>query len=221
MIDVQRSQPPPEILDELARKRDQKLHQGDLPARLFADFLGKCYLCERPIMGSGDIEIDHRVPLAAGGPRYAWDNLCCADPSCNKRRPDWPEGGLLDPAGPDGVERHLIQGYQFNEGGRLRGVFRAVDAENTAAVNTARELDHIHNDDQPKAWVIRDSIEQRLAQVSAVALRYKKARKQAPESASLMALLEKTLRAMAARTAPYTMMVRSHLRRLVPELDVD
>lgn len=68
MIDIDRSQPPPQSLAEGKGWRGD-----DVKARLHEDFLRKCYLCEGPLGKA--FEVEHRRPRSAGGGEHDWGNL--------------------------------------------------------------------------------------------------------------------------------------------------
>jgi hypothetical protein len=93
-------------------------------------------------------------PASSTGP-----NLFPICDGCNKRRPKkHPEGGLLDPACGQSVEAKLEQRIVDRPGDERGPYFAARDTVDRAAVNTAAELDHIHNDHAIKAADLRSAI---------------------------------------------------------------
>jgi hypothetical protein len=152
MIDVERSLPAPE---SLAAKRNWD--GEDVKQRLLADFLGKCYLTEELLL-RGNFEIDHFCPQAQDQfpeLKFEWANLFPASPQANlRRRRKWPEGGLLDPSAGEDVEGRLLQWLDEDRNPR----FIPRDSNDSAAANSADELDHLHNHSNPKAADLRDAI---------------------------------------------------------------
>ena len=213
MIDVKRSRPAPPSLAEKKGWRGE-----DVLEALHGDFQGKCYLCESLVAGPGSFEVDHRRPRSAGGDKFDWDNLFPICPPCNiRRRKKWPEGGLLDPAGGDEVERRLVQEIAgWDESNRVIPSFRAVALVEPASVNTADELDHIHNDHSGpgamKAADLRNAITLRHSRVMGAYLAYRNTSDPVQRVRS-----ERELRRLVARTAPYTALMRSAIREDLPE----
>jgi hypothetical protein len=216
VIDVERSQPAPSSLAE------QKSWRGeDVIDRLFEDFLGKCYLCEAAFFGKGSFEVDHRCPRDAGGAHFDWANLFPVCGNCNGRRSkSWPAGGLLDPSAGQGVERRLVQMLEPDADGDLVPAFRAAAANDPTAANTAAELEHIHNcargPGRLKAADLRDAIRRRTQTVQGEVLEYLHTRQGAPDDEQRIRAHEQRIRRLVARDAPFTMLVRSAIRRYVP-----
>jgi hypothetical protein len=216
VIDVERSQPAPSSLTAQKSWRGQ-----DVIDRLFEDFLGKCYLCEKAFFGKGSFEVDHRCPRDAGGAHFEWANLFPVCGNCNGRRSKgWPDGGLLDPAGGHRVEARISQTLEYVGDDELVPVFGAVEANDAAAANTARELDHIHNDRRApgryKAADLRRAICDRLLKIKFAVLEYKQACEDTPHDEQCLRQHERHIRRLVARDAPFTMLVRSAIRRYVP-----
>jgi hypothetical protein len=219
VIDVERSQPAPASLAVGKGWRGQ-----DVIDQLFEDFLGKCYLCEAPFFGKGSFEVDHRWPRDAGGAHFDWANLFPVCRNCNGRRSkSWPEGGLLDPSAGHGVETRLVQGLEPDHDGELVPAFRTAAANDPAAANTAAELEHIHNhargSGRLKAADLRDAIRKRTQKVQGEVLEYLHTRLKNPDDEQRIRAHEQRIRRLVARDAPFTMLVRSAIRRYVlPEL---
>jgi hypothetical protein len=215
MIDVERSQPAPTSLAEEKGWRGE-----DVLKRLFDDFLGKCYLCENTVDGSGSFEVDHRRQRGDGGADFDWANLFLICEHCNGRRAkSWPDGGLLDPAGGHRVEARVLQTIEYDGDDKLVPVFCAAAANDLEAVNTAAELERIHNDrdrGRLKAADLRDSIRKRVEKVNREVLEYFRTRLETPLDQQRIHQHEWHIRRLVARTAPFTMLVRSAIRRYVP-----
>ncbi|MBE9068204.1 hypothetical protein IQ260_16255 [Leptolyngbya cf. ectocarpi LEGE 11479] len=155
MINAKRSPEPPKSLLQSKRWNDR-----DVLEQLHADFLGKCYLTEE-VLSLGQISVDHFRPkgeLSFKDLIYEWGNLYPTSRNANERRPKkWPEGGLLDPASPeDDVENRLQQWLDDD----FQPKFAATDTDDSKAMNTASQLDHIHNDMRSiKAADLRSTIQ--------------------------------------------------------------
>lgn len=217
MIDITRPEKAPE---SLASGRYDGL---DVRRALHAAFLGKCYLCETPI-GTGTLEIDHRKPKAKDQfPELEceWTNLfpTCRTHGCNGRREKkYPEGGLLDPSAGDDVENRLRQALEAPISGVLnadvRCSFCAVRRDDKAALNTAVELDRIHNGTgssekaQETAQDLLSAITEHIA--NNVAGRVQEFVQLAPNASERRNVLKLELRKYFSRQAPYTMLVRSY-----------
>src|SRR6185295_14006802 len=82
---------------------------------------------------------------------HDWANLfpTCVAFACNQRRTKYPDDGLASPG--EGVEVRVQQELKrtfsafLSAQGKTEFVFRAVDPADVPAVNTARELNWIHN----------------------------------------------------------------------------
>lgn len=212
MIDAVRSGEPPASLAE------QKRYNGDdVMERLHHDFLGKCYLCETKAEHWGELQVDHRHPDESR--RFEWSNLfpACNRFLCNQRRTKkYPQGGLLNPG--EGVESRILQRVE-HPAARLhadsaRLVFSAVDAGDTPAVNTAAELDRIHNGigsssaalGPARARALRVAI---MLHVELVTTRFAELERTPPEDTATREVLQHDLRKLFGRRAPYAMLVRS------------
>lgn len=196
------------------------LAAGDLRARdvletLHRDFLKKCYLCESQVT-LGGFEVDHRVPKGEDPSlEYGWTNLFPICTGCNKRRrKTTPPGGLLDPASGDGaiasrIEQRIIDRYPHE----TRPGFRAQNAADRAAVNTAEELDHIHNDPRSiKAEDLRQTIMYHQRRVFLKCGEYLVAGAEAKRA------LEEQLRELLSRRAPFTALTRAELLAFGPAI---
>lgn len=196
MIDVERSQPPPESLAEGKGWRGE-----DVKAQLRCDFHRKCYLCEGTL--GRDFEVEHRHPRSAGGALHDWDNLFPAHHPCNIGRPAYPSGGLLCPG--EGVEKLLRQWLDADN----LPCFSASSADDVRACNTAHELEHLHRGDTDAASDLRAAIVSQLAHVLGLAnrllLHYGAG--EIPEAGELAY----ELRYQMSRKAPYSMLIRSKL----------
>ena len=82
MIGVVRSPGAPAVLTQ-STAEDRYRHR-EVVERLFADFHGKCYICEvAPLL---DAEVEHLLPHKGGtvpGRKFAWDNLFLSCRHCN------------------------------------------------------------------------------------------------------------------------------------------
>ena len=198
MIDIQRSQPPPESLAEGKSYRGE-----DVNARLLEDFLRKCYLCEGTLIKNFDVE--HRHPLSAGGGEYDWNNLFPAHHSCNKGRPAYPPEGLLSPG--EGVEQRLLQWLDTD---RLP-CFSSVDPNDVLARNTAAELDHIHRTSTDAADELRRAIVDQLARVLELANQLLFMQLYGEGGTVKAREVTYELRCKVNRDAPFSVLIRSKL----------
>lgn len=204
MIDCDRSLTAPA---SLAKRRGKCWQADEVVDRLREDFLGKCYLCETPLLG---VEVDHRDPKGAADSdgyadrAYAWTNLFPACHDCNNGRPRrrWP-GGLCSPG--EGVEGRLLQTH---DGAPL---FAARSMTDLAAVNSAKELTHLHAREKRAADDLRAAIFRQIESVQDIQLRYLALMvRDAHETDEGVELRAKLTRAVSRR-APYTMLVRSKI----------
>ena len=169
--------------------------------QLHMDFLGKCYLCERPIEPNG-FEVDHRLQRAwtsGSGLEHQWDNLFAACSDCNQRRPKKePNAPPLDP-GASGSMARLVQRWADD-----RPIFWPTGPKDNNAVSTTAELVHLHDPLQPKGRNLVSAIRSQLLLV------FKTERDlfaaQAPEEQDD---LRERLRRLLSRRAPFTAIVRS------------
>lgn len=199
MIDVTRSLASPSAL---AREEDGCWRDPEVLDRLFFDFLGKCYLCERSVQ-PGSFEVDHRVPKAQDPSRcFDWKNLFPICHDCNLTRPrKVPDGGLLDPGAGQDLEARLVQGWHIHRGASPAGAdFHAAKAGDLPAENTAAELDWMHDRRHPKAQSLRDTIRDHLMAVLSLERDWMASRGPAEERA---------LRSLLSRRSPFTMLARS------------
>ncbi|UHG89455.1 hypothetical protein [Spirosoma oryzicola] len=143
MINVIRDQPAPASLSSQKSYRNSEII--DVLNRVFN---GKCYLTEKVFDSPNEMEVDHfatqteRPDLV-----YEWSNLYAIDQKANKKKPKTsPPGGYLDPCNQgDDVEQEIVYVVEF--GGNA--LFKARDASNQKAVNTAKLLNHLHSDLKP------------------------------------------------------------------------
>lgn len=211
MIDVTRTPEPPASLGT------GKLRARDVLERLHADFFGKCYLCES-LVTLGGFEVDHRVPRSHDPSRATdWTNLFPICDGCNKRRrKTYPDGGLLDPASGDGaiaarLEQRIVDRYPRE----TRPGFRGLHPADRAAVNTAQELDHIHNDPRAiKAEDLRMTIVAHQRRVFLACLKYR----DGDLAEADRRVLGEHLREMLSRRAPFTALTRAELSGLGPAI---
>lgn len=180
----------------------------DVVDALLRDFLGKCYLCEIPISVRAQC-VDHRRPQAQFPDLvFAWHNLFPTCRDCNERRPAYPAEGLLDP-GADNIESRLHQTLRPGPDGPEAPSFAAIDPRDASAAATARELEHLHNQDSLKAAELRAAIAQRIDEVLTELLHF-----DAHGSATrgpVRQALEAELRHGFSRRAPFTALVRGRL----------
>lgn len=198
MIDVERSQPPPESLAEGNGWRGE-----DVKARLRQDFLRKCYLCEGSL--GRNFEVEHRHPRSVGGGEHDWHNLFPAHHDCNNGRPAYPTGGLLSPG--EGVERFLRQWLDADN----LPCFAATSADDTRARNTANELEHLHRGSTDAAADLRAAVVSQLAHVLALANQLLVLWVHGEVDTDEAHDLAHELRCQVSREAPYSMLIRSKL----------
>jgi hypothetical protein len=198
VIDVERSQPPPESLAKGKGWRGE-----DVKTRLRRDFLRKCYLCEGPL--GRDFEVEHRHPRSAGGGEHDWHNLFPAHHPCNNGRPAYPEGGLLSPG--DGVEQFLRQWLDSEN----LPCFSATSTDDARARNTAGELEHIHRGSTDAAADLREAIVRQVAHVLQLANQLLLLQIHGEGETTKAEELAYELRCKLARDAPYSMLIRSKL----------
>lgn len=210
MINAKRSPESPQSLLQGKRWNDR-----DVIEQLHADFLGKCYLTEE-VLSLGQISVDHFRPK--GEPSfthltYEWENLYPTSRNANERRPKkWPEGGLLDPALPeDDIENRLQQWLDDD----FQPKFAAIDSDDLKALNTANQLDHIHNDVQSiKAADLRSTIQIYYVRVQEKLHQLRNALDTKPQNPSDIARLETEVRSMLSRRAPFTALIRSRVAEI-------
>jgi hypothetical protein len=186
-------------------KNQKNYAEQDVRAALYADFHGKCYLCERHIE-NGSFEVDHREPQNENPSRiYDWTNLYPACNDCNGRR--WKKGrpgGWLHPE--DNAEGRLIQQIARSLPGEL--FFAATDFTDLQAKNAALELEHLHCEQDPKACDIRNAL---FRQLDAIAQEIEAYLLESDQNQRH--LQEAKLRRLFSRSAPYTALIRYRFAR--------
>jgi hypothetical protein len=218
MIDVQR---PAEAPPTLAGGDYSGI---DVLEALHATFLGKCYLCESPV-DLGTFQVDHRKPRSDerfAHLVYAWSNLfpTCNEHECNQRRErKFPDGGLLDPG--EGVEVRLVQRLEGAVSMSLRKaattdfVFRAVNPADVAAVNTAKELDRIHNATGSRAGLKAKALRMTIVgHLLAVVPHVQALDTGRPAPRYTLAESEHIVAQAVSRRGPYTMLIRSYFAEI-------
>lgn len=143
MINVVRDQPaPPSLITQ------KEYRSPDVIEALHQLFKGKCYLTEKVFDSPNEMEVDHfQTQHERSDLIYDWTNLYAIDQKANKKKPkSTPVGGYLDPCNlADNVEREIIYIVEF--GGNV--LFKAKNAANQKAVNTATLLNNLHKDLKP------------------------------------------------------------------------
>lgn len=215
MIDVTRDPTPP---TSLAAK--PKEWGDDVIAALHRDFLRKCYLCETWVE-QGTFTVDHRRPKTLFQElEHAWTNLfpACTLFNCNGRRlkATYPSGGLLDPAADENVETRVYQQLEnpsaLLDSNAAKITFKPAQSDDIAAVNTAIELDRIHNGTgsskggQRAARALRGHINKWAVAIGDHLRQLDTLPANAPERAAHA----QALRRLLARDAPYYMLMRSY-----------
>jgi hypothetical protein len=202
VIDVVRSPEPPASLATRTSWRGP-----DVLDRLLADFYGKCWLCEGLLERSW--QVDHFRPRSMFPDlEHAWTNLLPACAICNNlRRRRWPDGGLLDPCGEDRVTERLQQWFDA-EVDDLNVFFQATDAEDAAAANTADELQHVHGRHEDDGRRLRQRIHAQYSRVTDRIVDLLTERDRAGRRRHLH-----ELRTLLAPHAPYSALLREHIRR--------
>ena len=143
MINAERDLPTP---PSLAAQKSYR--SADIIEALHQVFKGKCYLTEKVFDSPNEMEVDHFIPQNERPDLiFAWENLYPIDNKANKQRlKKTPEGGYLDPCNPaDDVEQEIVYIIEF--GGSV--LFKARNAANQKATNTASLLNHLHRDLKP------------------------------------------------------------------------
>lgn len=197
----------------------------DLLATFDTHFYAKCYLTEQKFASSWEMDVDHFEPANQAPTRvYDWTNLFPAAHKANMMRPRrLPPGGLLNPC-VDDVETEII--YTLAVMGEEPG-FKARDAANQQAVNTAQLLNDLHNgragdaESQHNTLEIRRLIERKYKMVKEAWEQYRDAVEDGdPQD---MAQAEAELRALLSRRASFTMLMRSlpFVRKRVPAYLLD
>lgn len=182
--------------------------------RLYADFFGKCYLCEGLLLGS--LSVEHLKPKEDfPEDENSWENLFPAHQNCNSQRlkwtdkpymkngkpTRWPIEGMLNPRLHD-VEARLQQ-YIDDDGALL---FAPVSGDAMAA-NTAQELNHIHSDRDPWGLALQLRVHRQLRRVEKRIRQLLRA--EALGDRKTVQRLRAELSEKLSRKAPYAMLVRS------------
>ena len=164
MINISRNQPPPaslarqEIqvyLEELADYFEGNIAEKPTPPISYRNsdlltnftdyFHAKCYLTEEKFEDAEAMDVDHFKPKNQfPNLVYDWNNLFPISHIANMLRTrQYPIGGLLDPCNPnDDVENRIIYATaEFCQ----QPYFHAIDSTDTQAVNTASQLNRVHN----------------------------------------------------------------------------
>ncbi|MBG8553639.1 HNH endonuclease family protein [Hymenobacter guriensis] len=217
------------IQDIIAYKADSSLPEpkkpgsyrtADLLEAFDTYFYRKCYLTEERFESSYEMDVDHFEPANQNPARvYDWNNLYPAAHKANMMRPRrLPPGGLLDPC-TDDVETDII--YSLEAMGEEPG-FKARDAANQRAVNTAQLLNELHNgkpgnsESNNNTRELRRAIERKYKMVQEAWARYRDA--EADNDLQDIASAETALRALLSRRASFTMLMRSlpFVRKRIP-----
>lgn len=214
MIDVDR---PVEVPQSLAAGKSYR--EFDVLEALHRAFRGKCYLCEAPVT-LGAIEVDHRRPQGDkrfAHLRYDWNNLfpTCATHKCNQRRPGYPDGDLVSPG--EGVEMRVVHEIDRHYSTCITTVgvttfrFRSADPADAPAGNTAKELDHIHNDRSSiKALELRFAVLQHVGSLETGMHIYDHLCRDPKAEPAVVAKQKLWVQRWVSRDAPFTMLVRSY-----------
>lgn len=200
---------------------------SDLLAAFDTFFHAKCYLTEEKFESAWAMDVDHFEPANENPARvYDWANLFPATHKANMMRPrKLPLGGLLDPcSAADDVENDII--YTLEVMGEEPG-FKARDAANQRAVNTAHLLDLLHNGrpndaaSHKNTAELRRQIERKYKLVKDAWEHYRDALDD--NNPHDQARAETTLRALLSRRASFTMLMRSlpFVRKRVPAYLLD
>ena len=185
-------------------------------------------MCEQRI-GLGQFDVEHRVPQAISEElRLCWLNLFPAHSKCNARRGTFPHpGGLLSPGLDREVERRLRQRIERIDACEIRARFDAVDPDDLYAVNTADEIERLHDPDSATTDTSREATQELLDAITdryvgvvyPLEHRVLRARSRGQSDADA----EGRLRQELSRRAPFTMLIRSmvsaSLHDLIAECD--
>jgi hypothetical protein len=213
-------------LDEDERKNAKRpecsvsYRNADLFEAFDRDFFAKCYLTEKRYVNSWAMDVEHfKVKAFDQQPelKYEWANLYPANHDANmvKPRKD-PEGGYLDPCNDDvNVETELL--YTLGPDGFT--YFKAADASNIKACNTATLLGKIHNGDDfesnKKTATLRHEIFKKEKTILNAIIEW-----QGAENPQDKFEAEVKLKILLSRKSSFTMLMRSisAVRRFVPHL---
>jgi len=85
MINITKSQPPPDCLEIEKKKKNGDYKCGEVVKRTRDDFHNKCYLCEEK--GISTINVEHFLPHKGNlDLKFDWNNLFFACPHCNSTK---------------------------------------------------------------------------------------------------------------------------------------
>jgi hypothetical protein len=190
---------------------------ADLFEAFDRDFFAKCYLTEKSYANSWAMDVEHFKAKAFDQQpelKYEWTNLYPADHDANMAKPRKdPEGGYLDPCSND-VEKELL--YTLGLDGFTS--FKAADASNIKACNTATLLDKIYNGDDfesnKKTATLRQEIFKKEKKILNTIIEWQGAKNQQDKFES-----EAELKKLLSRKTSYTMLMRSisAVRRFIPQ----
>ncbi|MBN1605595.1 MAG: hypothetical protein JW940_03140 [Polyangiaceae bacterium] len=222
MIRVRRRTEPPASLAERALP-----FKEDVQAALDEDFSGKCYLCEGSARGNFDVE--HLRPVIDFPDReFDWHNLFPACSRCNGRRKRWsadehepgckrwPKGGMLDCA-QDDIEVRLQQVLSTDVGG-VAARFFPTGCEDSAAANTAKELNAIHSVENEWGKQICALIERRYRAVLESCVSLMRALGDCGHNwdAPAVRIQQTKLELVLSTSAPYAGLIRTKMRHDLP-----
>lgn len=205
MISVVRNPTPPASL-----AKQKSWREDDVLDALHYDFMGKCYLCERPHPRK-TIQVDHLILRSEDdSTNYDWNNLFPACGSCNNRRHKKSRpGGYLNPC-VDVIEKRLKQ--SLNRSREIKIDFIPINSLDQPSVNTADQLNHIHNDPLSKDAVeLRDAIKDQIIHAYSEYYEYRNKLLNYPTETYIH---ERNLKEYLSKTAPFTALIRS----LFPDL---
>ena len=184
-------------------------------------FHAKCYLTEQKFTSSWEMDVDHFEPVNQAPLReYDWTNLFPAAHKANMMRPRrLPPGGLLNPC-TDDVETEII--YALDDIKGETPFFKALNAANLKAVNTAQLLNDLHNgragddDSHSNTRELRYLIQQQYNKTLHAWGHYEAAMRDNDQQD--IAQAEAELRGLLSRRASFTMLMRSlpFVRKRVP-----
>jgi hypothetical protein len=150
------------------------------------------------------MEVDHRRGKSTDDLRFDWSNLFPSCRQCNGRRQrSYPE--FLDPG--QGVEQRLVQRLDAEREPR----FEAVSPADLPAANTANELARIH-DKKVQGRDLREALWKQLTLI----LEHLHDHERAAHDSERRRVLERQIRDLASRRAPFTALVRGALSARLP-----
>lgn len=174
------------------------------------NFYAKCYLTEEKYLDAHEMDIDHFESFnGANHKRYDWNNLFPASHKANMMRPRiYPNGGLLDPCNSsDDVENNIFYSLSFLG---EDPAFTAIDLSNIKAVNTATELNIVHNgrinnqDSINNTRHLRLSIEKKFKMVMLAIIKYQNVVDDFNKFQT-----KRDLQDLLSRRSSFTMLIRS------------